>query len=533
MKLTASEVSNRYSNAYSIKSSWDTEYRDIFEYTMPARDGYQKAVAGESIDPNYQDRRENLFSSIGEQAANDFVNTMQEVLAPPMSKWIALEAGMRFEEEQRGKVNDELAKMTDHANEYKNNSAFDMAFSEFCYDLFAGTACLLVLPGTPRNPLLFKAIPTREYCIEEGVNAEVRGVFRKYELKRELLSAQWPELKGMEVAEDQKEDKVTIIESTWFDYDLNVYHYQVVDEKEKNELIHREYKTNPFIVLRWNKCAGEAYGRGPGMTAINDIKTLNLFKYYSMRVLAFAIPPLLAREDDMIDVDSFELAPLAINVVPDPHDSVVPMNFNTNVNLEQYKSAELEMQIKKDTYSSTLPNEGNRDLTATEVRQRIMEMRKSLNSVFGRLLAEFQIPLVRRIIDVLTDTNVMGEEFREKFDLDDIDGLKYKVNIVTPIGKLLKHEQAQAMLAAAATLMQFDPTGRLYDKWVKEEKMIPTFLKDTGLPADMVNTAEEAEKKAQGQAQSDQAQAQQAAQMDVEAANQKEMGKVVAQGMEV
>ena len=206
MKLTASEVSKRYNAAYTIKSSWDTEYREIFEYTMPARDGYDKAVAGERIDGQFQDRRENLYSSIGEQSANDFVNTMQEVLAPPMSNWIALEAGMRFEEDKRGEVNDELSKITAHANEYKNNSTFDMAFSEFCYDLFAGTACMLVLPGTPKKPLLFKAIQIREYCIEEGANGEVRGVFRKYDMKRELVPTQWPELKGMVVAEAQKEN---------------------------------------------------------------------------------------------------------------------------------------------------------------------------------------------------------------------------------------------------------------------------------------------------------------------------------------
>jgi len=530
MKKNATAILKRYQKANSIKTSWNTEYEKIFDYCMPSRNRWDKTSgSGEgSISPYFQDRRENLYSSIGEQSANDFVNTMQEVLAPPLSPWINLEAGVNFPESERAAVNKELDKIASRANEYKNNSSFDAAFSEFCYDLFAGTACMLVLPNTPRKPLTYKAIPLDEYAIEEGVNGEVRAVYRKYSMKRELLGAQWHELKKLEFTEEQGDKEMNIVESTYYDYDLEVWHYQVINSDENVELLAREYKTSPFIVLRWNKCAGEPYGRGPGLTALNDIKTLNLIKFYSLRNFAFQLPSFLVEEEMMLNADSFDPTPLTLNPVPNTDTSIKPLQLSSDFNAESYKTSELAQEIKKATYSSTLPNAGNEVRTATEIRQLLTEIRKSLNSVFGRLLSEFQIPLVTRTLDVLSDTDIFGEEFKERFDVNNIDGLKYKVNIITPIGKILRHSEAQAILSVATILMEIDPTGVVANKVLKVNELLEEYVKLEGIPDRFINSQEEIEQIEQQQAQGEQAAQQEAVNMDVLASNEKEMGKAVA-----
>ncbi len=528
MRPSAKEIEKKYSKANSIKSTWDSEYRDIFEYSMPARNGYDKATDGSSVNPDYQNRRENLYSSVGEQSANEFVNTMQETLSPPMTNWISLVAGIRVDESKRDGANKELDTLCEYANEYKNISNYDMAFSEFCYDVYAGTGCLLVLPGTPLQPLRFKAIPLREYCVEEGANSEVRGVYRKYSLKRELLGAQWDELKKIKYSPAEMEKEMEIIESTYFDYDLNVYHYQVIDSENDSELLHREYKTNPFIVLRWNKCAGEPYGRGVGMTALNDIKTLNLIKYYSLRNLAYNLPVFLVEEDGMLDVETIDLAPGSLNVVPNTSSSVVPLNIQTDFNIESYKTQELEMQIKKNTYGFSLPNEGDKQLTATEVITRKREMQKSLNSVFGRILSEFQMPLIRRMFDILGDTGVLGQEYLDRFDVNDINGLTYKVNIVTPMARILKQGEAQSIMANIATLAELSPDGSLIQQGVKVSGLIPYYLELNGMPSRFINSKDEVEGKQAEQANDAQKAQQQAMQADVQVSNAKEMGKAEA-----
>ncbi|MCP3684183.1 MAG: hypothetical protein GY861_15990 [bacterium] len=522
MIYTAHDILTKYNKCTSIKSTWDTEYRQVFEYCMPSRDGYQKAQGSEKITPDFQDRRENLYSSAGEQAANEFVNRFQGLMFPPQSNWIDMEAGAFVKD--KDEANEELAKMSEIANEYKNASNFDVATSEVCYDVFAGTGCLLVLPGGIDTPLTFKAIPLREYCIEEGINGEVSAVYRNFQIKRELLPHQWSELRGMKIPSGEAQNDVEIIETTYYDYDLLIWHYVVVDKSEEKILLEREYKTNPFVVLRWNKMAGEPYGRGPGLTALNDIKTLNLVKEYGLRNLAYAIPPLLVQEDAMLDIDSLEFTPMSLSVVPSTDSSVVPLALSTDFSFTDFKVQELQMDIKRNTLGSTLPNEGNRQLTATEVLERKAELSNDLTGVFGRLMV-FQLALVRRIFDVLSQSNKISKEF----DVGMIDGIIYKLKINTPISKQLQANEAFSTINAISLVSQLDPSGQMLQSLLKMNDIGVHLMDILGVPNKFINTPEEVETKQRQMTEAAQAQQQGLVQEDVDAANAKEMGKAQAE----
>lgn len=531
MKYSIAQICSKHTSAQITKSTWNSVYKEVFEYAMPSRDNFQKVASGSNNDPDYQDRRSELYSSAGEQAANEFVNTMQDLLCPPLSKWIDVEAGVLFPEDKREDVNKELKKICEKANEYKNLSNFDIAFSEFCYDLFAGTACMLIMPGDSiYQPVNYKTIPLTEYSIEEGNDGNVSWVFREFTMKRENIPQMWRELSKMEIKDNEAEKDMQILECTYWDKDINQWVYLVIDLTNKSELLKREYKTNPFVVLRWNKAAGEPYGRGPGIAALNDIKTLNMIKWYSLRALAYNLPPLLVQEDAMLDVEQLDMTPFALNVVPNSQSSIVPLQLTqTNPNLEQYKVQELQMDIKRATLGNTLPNEGNRQLTATEVNQRMLELKKNLNSVFGRLIL-FQIDMVRRIFDVMITNKIIKAKDKDGtgFDAAEINGMIYKVKINSPVAKQLKANEAQAIMAAAGLLIQIDPTGRSLNNTLKLDQMSPYLMDLLGVPNQFIFDSDEI--KARGEEQQQQAQAaqQQAMQGQIEANNAIEMGKANA-----
>jgi hypothetical protein len=527
IKLNGHEIIQKYTSALAVKHSWDSKYREIFEYVMPDRDGYQKdfqsGSSASAIDGQYQNRREILYSSVGENSADEFVNTMQEVFCPPYANWIDLEAGGAFPEEEREGINKELEKLSGLANEYKNNSGFDLAFSEFCYDLTVGTACMLVLPGNLRQPLVFRAIPIKDICIEDGKDGEVRAVYRAFSMKTELVKYQWPELRNMKVAAGTSEKNMELIECTYKDYDTNEFYYYVIDKANSKILLTRQYKTNPFLVLRWAKAAGEPYGRGVAMKAFNDIKSLNLVMEYSLRALAYQVPPLLVGEDAMIDVDEFQLTPFSLNVVPDTQNSIVPLNLNTSYDIQGYKIEELTMNIKQAMFGNTIPTQGQ-TRTATEIQQRIDQLKKNFNSVFGRLIGEFQIPLIRRIFDIL----IGFQYIKEDFDVSKIDGFIYKVKVNTPLAKQLKFGEAQNMLMASNMLLQADPSGQALQTSLKVNEMSAYLLDILGVPARFINTPEQSSAMQQQQAEGA-AQAQAAAlEADVQASNAKELGKEMA-----
>ena len=135
------------------KGKWDNLYKEVFEYMMPARD----------IEKSPGDDVENrIFSSIGEQSSDRFVDRVQNILTPVNVDWIKFEAGYMLKKQNEGGVTDvnkELDKIAGICNVFKNTSNFDVAATEFYYDLIAGTACLLVLEGTKDLKLIVDTKP--------------------------------------------------------------------------------------------------------------------------------------------------------------------------------------------------------------------------------------------------------------------------------------------------------------------------------------------------------------------------------------
>jgi hypothetical protein len=71
-------------------------------------------------------------------------------------------------------------------------------------------------------------------------------------------------------------DDVELIEATVFDQKRGDYCYHVIYKEGKQELVYRRrMKLALGVISRYMKVAGEIYGRGPLITALPDIKTLN------------------------------------------------------------------------------------------------------------------------------------------------------------------------------------------------------------------------------------------------------------------
>jgi hypothetical protein len=524
MKYNATQLLSKYDKAKSNKNIWDNKYDEIFDLTMPDRNNFYN-----NNNPRYnpaqgEDKRPTLYTSTGEQSADRFVNRIQSLLTPIGANWIGLEAAA--ESEDADAINEQLDKISLIANTFKAGSNFDANIAEFYYDLVAGTACLLVIEGDEGNPLNFKPIPINEIVIEEGVDGEVANVYRCFSMRKEIVKYQWVELNNMELADNphDKEKTMELVECTYKDYETGIYHYKVIDKKEKKYLVEREYKTNPFIVLRWSKCAGEVYGRGLGWKVKNDLKTLNLAVEYSLRALAFSIPTLLAQQDASVDYDDFLLEPGAINPVPSTannNPSVVPLQMPLNADIQQYNIDTLKMDIKKNMLDNTLPPDAAAPRTATEIAQRAQELNVDITSVFGRLISDFLRPCVKRIIDILQKFGYISQEF----DVDQIDGLGFKIKINTPLAKQQTQGEVMGILNAVSMMMQFDPTGQTIQQGVKMAELLSYTLDQMGVPNRFINSPEEMQAVAKQMAESMRAQQEQAMQDEVAMEGAKERMK--------
>lgn len=525
MKKTAEELIKKQAECEDEHSRFRQMYEDVYRYGMPGR--YNTIT---ETDTNGQKNREVIYSSVFEQACDEFVQRFQSLVCPVNTDWIDFEAGYWYqaqgEKADIAGTNRELAKVSNILNTFKATSNFDTAFTEASYDLIPGTTCLCLIEGTPEEPYRFTAIPFNELYMCEGVAGNIDTYFRKLKIKNSLVERQWAGAK-FEYEEKKDEELAELLECTYYDYDIKRWHYVVIDVKNHKFILERVYKTSPFIDLRWAKCAGETYGRGPGLKVIADVKTLNRIKEYSLRALAFTIPTFLASTDNGYDPESFKLEPGAINPVPTnatSNPTIQQLSVNPMPELRNYNIEQLEMDIKRAMFASTIPNDPSPNMTATEVARRVQELDNSLNNSFGRLL-EFLYRLAQRMVEVAQRFGLV----EEKIDVSSFNGYGYKVKVNTQLANQQSRKEVSDVLESLQIMAQFDPQMSFTGKVLDLTKLIPYMLDKMGVPNMFIRTPEEVKQLEQEEADAMQQAQVNAVQMDVEASNAKEEGKANAQ----
>lgn len=513
----------KFEECVAEKTRFQDLYDDVYKYGMPERYNNIKDVNEKGAKNTFE-----IFSSSFIQACEGFVQRVQNLLFPVNSPWIDLETGYRYKiddnvKSQKENIDKELEKIAGNLNAFKDCSNFDKIATQFCYELIAGTGVMLVKEGTTSNPLIFVNIPFKDIYIVDGVNGEADMFFRKLKVKNRLVSETW---KGAvwEYDSDAEDTEVEFLEATYYDYKKRLWNYEVINKNKDVAIYKRESKTSPFVDLRWGKLTGESYGRGQGLKVIADVKTQNLIKKYSLQGLAFTIPAFTITED--ADIDKFRIEPGVLNPVrsnisTNPPIQQIPVNQQPDLN--QYNINQLEMDIKRGMMASTIPNDPSRRTTATEVAERVAELRNSTANTFGTFL-EFERRLIARMIDVLQSFGYISDAIEPR----NFDGYEFKIKINTELANQQASLEVQRTIQAISYLQALDPQMSYVNKVLDYDKLIPELLSKLGVRKEFIRTTEEIQAmKQQEQMTMQQAQAQ-AMQNEVAVANAKEEGKANA-----
>lgn len=207
---------------------------------------------------------------------------------------------------------------------------FDLSISEFLLDLCVGTACLMIQKGPSDDiPIKFEAIPQYLISIEEGANGKVENVYRKIKVRADVIQRTWPDAvlgEQLKIIEDKPEEEVHLLEATIYKPELEKWCYHIIYNKngyskgqQASELVYRLLEDTPFVVCRYSKVAGEVFGRGPLVSCIDDIKTLNKTKEMILKNASLAIAGVYTARDDGV------LNPANIRIAP---GSVIPVASN-------------------------------------------------------------------------------------------------------------------------------------------------------------------------------------------------------------
>lgn len=342
-------------------------------------------------------RMRRVYDPIGIIAVDMLAAGLHGMATNPAAKWFSLRmVGERVE--YNGEMVDineveEVQKYLSDVEEimwqrvYAPGTNFTTAMHEIYQDLSAFGNAVLFVGQQENGGLLFECRPLAECVFDENMDGKVDCLYRSTEYTVRQL-CQMAKAHGWTISEATKDkareeqwsEKVKVIHavSPRRDRDPSKKNAQNMEwasiyfEHEECHLLYEKgFPEFPYQVARWAKYSGEVYGRGPGMTALPDLKMLQAMSLKQMKLIDKAAdPPMWLRHDGV--VGQTRTVPGGINYWKgNPNDGVMlqPVSLQ-GVQFLAEAIMRLKEQILQTFYADLLRMADRANMTATEVVQR-------------------------------------------------------------------------------------------------------------------------------------------------------------------
>jgi len=488
LRLTPEQIIKRQQLAQTKKDEFQQLYQDCYEFALPQRQLYGVWEGGSTGSKKMQ----RVFDSTAINSTQRFANRLQSVVFPPQRKWARLEAGSSIPPESASAAQQVLDAYGERMFSVLKQSNFDIAIGEFLLDMAVGTACMMVQPGDDVAPINFIPVPLFLVSYEEGANGQVDNVYRKMRMKAESIERQWPDA---EISDDLRRritekptDDIELLEATVFDAKRGDYCYHVIEKATQTEIVYRRRRSSPWVISRYMKVAGEIYGRGPLLTALPDIKTLNKTIELLLKNASLAVSGVYTAADDgVLNPNTVKIVPGAIIPVArnggPQGPALLPLPRSGDFNVSQLVIQDLRQNVKRILLDESLPPDNMSARSATEIVERMKELAQNLGSAFGRLINETMIPLVAKILEVMDEKGLIDMPLQ-------VNGLEVRVVPVAPLAMAQNMEEVNAIIQFQQIMQQpaFGMDGQLA---IKTEAAVDYIGDKLGVPAAVRNDAAE------------------------------------------
>ena len=454
---------DRWRGLETARDPWLSSWEELSDYVLPRKNGFRNRGQGRAGD-------ERIYDSTPCHALDLLASALGGLLTNPALPWFSIRVRDKDLAEVDG-VRAYVAEATSRLTALFNAEAsgFQAAAHELYLDVaLLGTGALYV-EADPVSGARFSARPLSEVVLAESARGVVDTVLRRYQLTARQAYAQWGEACSeatRKKAQDKPEDTLEILHAVFPRQDrdplgLGCRHFPYAsvycELAEARVLEESGYLEMPYMVPRWSKAAGEVYGRGPGLTALSDIRVLNAMSRTAlMAAEKMSDPPLMVPDDGFLGqihsgpgglsyyragtTDRVEALPVAVDL----------------------KATESMMQTRRESVRRIFLNDqlqppGSPALSATEALIRQSEKMRVLGPVLGRLQTEFLAPLLTRSFNVLLRTGHLPPLppglTREDLCMD----------YASPVARAQKQYEAQTLAQAMAYVAPFmkdnDPLG--------------------------------------------------------------------------
>lgn len=434
---TLQDLQKREIQAFKHMQDWQGLLDDCYEYFLPNRNVFETSSKGSK-------KMDRIFDSTAIEAIQQGASKLQENIAPIWSNWATFAPSVSvIKQLSSGNYDvtekDIRANLEDQANvvfDYINRSNFATQFFEHSLDLLIGTGTLRIDENDDSEmPIIFNTIPQKGIAFEEGPFGSIETHWRRMSIKARNLTRTWngfkpsPEIQNK--IDTQPDSEIEIREGVVYMPKAKTYYGCVwVHNEDRISWMQDFGESSPWVTGRYSKVSGEVRGRGPAVQALPDVRSLNKVKEFVLQKAAIDLAGMYTASDDgvtnpyNITISPGIVIPVGSNNSSNP--SIKRLDTGANLQLAQFEMNELQTSIKRALFND-LRDPSGAVRSATEVAIESRELAKRIGSAFGRLQTEVLVPILKRVVFILTRRGLIQPL--------KLDGRDIEVKFLSPLAK--------------------------------------------------------------------------------------------------
>lgn len=421
--LQVKSVAGRYSSLEAHRHTFLQRARDASELTIPTL----VPPEGHSGSTLYT----NPYQSVGARGVNNLASKLLMTLLPPNSPFFRLTID-DFDIEKiagrdaRGAIEEALSRIERSAQNEIETSAVRVPVHEALKQLIVSGNALVYLPKKGG----MKVYRLDRYVVKRDTMGNVLEIITKEAVSPLMLP---------KAAQDMLATaELDAVQSDTHNKSLDLYTY--VCRKEKHWEIHQEVKgmlipesrgtypldKNPFIPLRFTRIDGEDYGRGYVEEYIGDLRSLEALTRAIVEGAAASSKVLfLVRPNGTTKQSTLARAPNGAIVQGDAADvTTLQVQKYNDFRVAQETAARITERLSFAFLLNSAVQRNADRVTAEEVRYMAQELETALGGVYSILSQEFQVPLVKLLLNRLETSGKMPKMPKDSIKPQIVTGLE-------------------------------------------------------------------------------------------------------------
>lgn len=492
------EILEEYEDMKQTRSNWERMWQEIAEYMIPQRADFTvKQSSGEQ-------RREKIYEGTAVRALERSAAGLHNTLTSSAVPWFHLKVQRALQEDRDVQLWIEEAERRLYDVFASPDSNFHPALHEFYLDLVGfGTGILYVVDEPGMGPRYRSYFLGQCFLMQDNLS-RVDGVLRVYEHTARQLVQEYGEegvpesvLRSYNSKDENKKFECLHCVKKRRNHDVNAVGnlnmpwmsvYILMDQK--HVLRESGFEEFPYIVSRWSRNSEELYGRGPGTSALPDVKMINLMEKVGLKALQKVVdPPLLVPDDGFLN--PVRTQPGGLNYYRaglGRDDRIIPLQTGGRLDLNESKIGQVRESINKTFFLDLLelpgPTAADGDVmrfSATEINARQRDRLSVLGPIVSRQEVEFLAPMVMRTLGVMESNGMLSPAPPALMNAD------FRVEYANPVSISMRTGELNSIAQLIQFLLpiaQIDPsvvqrfnTGRIAELGAEILRVPPSVLR--------------------------------------------------------